>query len=107
MTHPSNLAETATDTLSRPATVADLDALVEIEQHAFIHDRFSRRNLRYLLLRAHAATWVLVDETDRPFAYVMVLFHAGTSLARLYSYAVLPARRGEGYGHQLLKPESS
>lgn len=102
MTHPSNLAETATDTLSRPATVADLDALVEIEQHAFIHDRFSRRNLRYLLLRAHAATWVLVDETDRPFAYVMVLFHAGTSLARLYSYAVLPARRGEGYGHQLL-----
>lgn len=96
------VADRDPEIVSRAATVADLDALAGIEEHAFAHDRFSRRNLRYLLQRANASTWALVDDADRPFAYVMVLFHAGTSLARLYSYAVHPSRRGAGHGHRLI-----
>ena len=103
MAEPLAVTEGDAKVLSRPATVTDLDALVEIEQSAFTYDRFSRRNLRYLLERANARTRVLVDDADHPFAYVMVLFHAGTSLARLYSYAVHPNRRGAGHGHRLLE----
>jgi ribosomal protein S18 acetylase RimI-like enzyme len=42
----------------RPATLADLGALVALEQQAFRTDRISRRQFRYLLTRGHAATFV-------------------------------------------------
>jgi ribosomal protein S18 acetylase RimI-like enzyme len=86
----------------RPATPDDLDALVRIENHSFETDRLSRRNFRYLLTKANAAT--LVDERDGTIrGYSMLLFHTGTSLARLYSYAVDPACRGRGVGSELVE----
>jgi ribosomal protein S18 acetylase RimI-like enzyme len=85
----------------RPATRHDLDALVAIENLAFITDRFSRRSFHYLLTKANSMT--LVYEQDKTIlGYVMLLFHAGTSLARLYSLAVLPEYQSKGVGGKLL-----
>ena len=86
----------------RHATLQDLDQLVEVENLAFTSDRFSRRSFRYLLTRAKAET--LVDyQADKITGYVMLLFHTGISMARVYSLAVDPAFRGRGLGGQLLQ----
>jgi len=87
----------------RPATLSDIDALVAIENTSFDSDRLSRRSFRHLLSpAANAAT--LVDEADGAVrGYAMVLFNTGTSLARMYSYAVQPEHRGRGIGRALVK----
>ena len=85
----------------RPAVVEDVPALVAVEDRCFASDRFSRRQFRHLLTRANAVTLV-DDEGGAIRGYVNVLFHAGTSLARLYSCAVLPERQGRGLGRALL-----
>jgi len=85
----------------RPATIEDLDVLLDIENRSFKSDRLTRRNLRYLLTRANAAT-LLEEEKGVTRGYAMLLFHTGTSLARLYSYAVAPAFRRQGIGQRLV-----
>ncbi|HSH28766.1 MAG TPA: GNAT family N-acetyltransferase/peptidase C39 family protein [Thiohalobacter sp.] len=65
-------------------------------------DRLSRRQFRYMLTRANAATLVTTGDADQVLGYALVLFHAGTSLARLYSIAVDPAARGRGLAQTLL-----
>jgi ribosomal protein S18 acetylase RimI-like enzyme len=85
----------------RPATAEDIDALVEIENRCFETDRLSRRSFRHMITKAHAA--LLLDEADCVVrGYVLVLFNAGTSLARMYSIAVHPAQRSQGIGRQLM-----
>ena len=85
----------------RPAVLGDLDALVELEARCFITDRISRRSFRHLLTRGHAR--ILVAEADGGLAgYVGVLFSRGTSMARIYSLAVAPRRRGRGLGRALV-----
>jgi ribosomal protein S18 acetylase RimI-like enzyme len=86
----------------RPARLQDLDILVAIENQAFTTDRFSRRSFRYLLTKANALT-LMYEQRRQPAAYVMLLFHTGTSLARLYSLAVLPQHQGKGIGRRLIK----
>lgn len=86
----------------RPATLDDLDALVALEEHAFDSDRLSRRSFRRMLTRGKAA--LLVDDTGGALrGYVLVLFHSGTPLARLYSIAVDAAARGAGTGRALME----
>jgi ribosomal protein S18 acetylase RimI-like enzyme len=87
----------------RPATLADLDALLAIEMRCFDgQDRFSRRSFRYLLTKANAIT--LVTEIEQVLeGYVSVLFNTGTSLARIYSLAVRPESRGKGLGEALME----
>lgn len=85
----------------RTATLNDLDGLVAIENRSFITDRFSRRIFRYLLTKANAAT--LVDEAGGVIrGYVIILFNMGTSLARIYSFAVDPDFRERSVGKTLL-----
>lgn len=85
----------------RAATLDDLESLVAIEQRCFETDRLSRRSFRHLLTRAKAVT--LVHERDAGVTgYALVLFHAGTALARLYSFAVLPEHQGLRIGARLL-----
>lgn len=86
----------------RPARLTDIDALLAIEESAFAGDRISRRSFRHLLRRGHQATLVCCDAADRPIGYAMVLFHRGTSLARLYSFAIAPNWRGRGLAARLL-----
>jgi ribosomal protein S18 acetylase RimI-like enzyme/predicted double-glycine peptidase len=86
----------------RPATLEDLDALVDVENRCFESDRMSRRSFRHMLTKANAVT--LVDEAEGKLrGYVLVLFHAGTSLARLYSIAVDDRYRGQGLGRALVE----
>ncbi|MEJ2421313.1 MAG: peptidase C39 family protein [Acidobacteriota bacterium] len=86
----------------RRAAMEDLEALSALEERCFDLDRLSRRNFRYLLGKARAVT--LVAEKEKQLAgYSMVLFNAGTSLARLYSIAVDPPHRGTGLGRILLE----
>ena len=85
----------------RRAGPRDLDALLELEHRVFATDRLSRRSLRHLL---HAPTAeVLVAEADGRFAgTAIVLFRAGSRLARLYSVAVAPHMGGRGIASLLL-----
>lgn len=86
----------------RAATRDDIPALLAIEQRCFSTDRLSRRSFTYLLTRANAVGLVELHG-ERALGYALVLFHAGTSLARLYSLAVDPDRRGHGIGRRLLE----
>ncbi len=85
----------------RPASLADLGALVEIEAGSFQSDRLTRRQFRHMLTRAHAAT--LVAEADGCLlGYILLLFSRGTSVARVYSIAVGADARGRGIGRALV-----
>ena len=85
----------------RRASLADVPALVAIEQATFKGDRITRRQFRYLLTRGNSET--LVCERDgRPVAYVLVLFSKATSTARMYSIAVMPEHGGQGIGRALV-----
>lgn len=84
----------------RPAGLRDLDAMLAIENRCFDLDRLSRRSFRYMLTKANATTLVYED-TAGIRGYVMVLFNRGTSMARLYSIAVVADLRGQGVGRQL------
>jgi ribosomal protein S18 acetylase RimI-like enzyme len=86
----------------RHATLDDVDALVDIENSCFQTDRISRRSFRHLLSKGHAVT--LVDDDNGVLrGYSMVLFHAGMSLARLYSIAVAQPFQGQGIAHGLVE----
>lgn len=87
--------------LLRPAGVTDIPALLRIETRSFRTDRLSRRNFQHLLTKANAACLVAA-RGEAVVGYAIVLFNAGTSLARLYSFAVDPAWRGQGVARRLL-----
>ena len=87
--------------LIRPATLRDLDGLVELERRCFATDLISRRSFRHLVTRANASILV-ADEDGELAGYALVLFSRGTALARLYSIAVDGAFRGRGVGRGLL-----
>lgn len=84
------------------ATRADLDALYAIEQASFHGDLLTRRALRYLLEHGHA-TRLIARINQEPIGYAVTLYRRGTSLARLYTLAVLPQYRGRGVAKQLIE----
>ncbi len=84
----------------RRATLNDLTALTQLETQCFSSDRLSTRSFRYFLTRSQAEIWVIGEPIH---AYGLVLFHRGTSLARIYSLAVGPEARGKGLGRKILE----
>jgi ribosomal protein S18 acetylase RimI-like enzyme len=86
----------------RRARRRDLDALLELEQRVFATDRLSRRSLRHLLASASARV-IVAEARGRLVGAAVVLFRRGTSVARLYSIAVVPAMSGRGVGVALLQ----
>jgi ribosomal protein S18 acetylase RimI-like enzyme len=86
----------------RPATPADLDALVTLEREAFPTDRLSRRSFRRFLASAHAAL-IAADLHGRLVGYALVLFRKNSAAARLYSIAVAPHAGGRRIGALLLE----
>ncbi|KAI1692998.1 peptidase like family domain-containing protein [Ditylenchus destructor] len=75
--------------------------LVALEQHCFTTDRLSSRSFQWMVSRAHGQLLV-ADNDGQLLGYGLVLFHRGTSLARLYSIAIAEHARGLGLGKQLL-----
>ena len=90
----------------RPAGLADVPALTALEEICFETDRLTRRQFRYMLTRAHAATQV-AEVDGRLAGYVLLLFSRGTSMARLYSIAVAPDARGLGVARALVQAAES
>lgn len=95
----------------RIATLDDLQGLINLENLCFTHDRISKRSFRYFLTKSTAQLWV-IDRADTEAdatatattlaGYGLLLFHRGTSLARIYSLAVHPDERGKGHARQLI-----
>lgn len=86
---------------TRPAILADLEALCVLERHAFATDRLSRRSFRRQLAAPRNALFV-AEENGALAGYVLVLFRAGNSTARLYSIAVSANHAARGIGRALL-----
>lgn len=86
----------------RVATLADVPALLRIEDRCFSTDRLTRRSFNHLLRRGNA-TCLVATEGDVLAGYALLLFNAGTSLARLYSFAVDPDHRRKGIAEMLLE----
>lgn len=85
----------------RHALASDIPALLGIEERGFVTDHLTRRSFHHMITKANAL--VLVElHADVIAGYAMVAFHAGTPLARLYSFAVDPSFRGRGVATRLL-----
>jgi ribosomal protein S18 acetylase RimI-like enzyme len=96
-------AESASVPALRPATTADIAALLDIEAACFDSDRLTRRSFNHMLTRAKASLYVAERTPGDILGYGLVLFHAGTALARLYSVAVRPEAAGSGVGTALIE----
>ncbi len=96
-------AEPASAPVIRAASTADIPALLKIEATCFDSDRLTRRSFNHMLTRAKASLYVAQDTAGTVLGYGLVLFHAGTALARLYSLAVRPGATGTGLGTALVR----
>ncbi|MBU2711343.1 GNAT family N-acetyltransferase/peptidase C39 family protein [Zooshikella harenae] len=87
----------------RPARPNDLSELLAIEQICFTSDRLSKRSFKHFLHSSTALLAVAQSSQSSPIlGYVLILYHRGTCLARLYSVAVLPQAQGQGIAQQLM-----
>lgn len=85
----------------RSAKDSDIPRLVALENSSFDSDKLSKRNFKYFIGLSHGE--ILVQELDhKVIGYGILLFHRGTALARLYSFAVDQSFRGKGLGKKLL-----
>src|SRR5690606_4682946 len=84
----------------RKAGLNDLEALVALENQCFSTDKISRRSFRHFLETTQNSLLVAGEPI---LAYGLILFHRGTSLARVYSLAVKPDARGKGYARALME----
>ena len=86
----------------REVRMDDLDALVTLENAAFSTDRLSRRSFRHWITSTSRA--FLVATINHTLAgYILVIYHTGTRLARLYSIATAPEYRGRGIARRLIE----
>ncbi len=89
-------------TMIRKARVNDIPRLLEIENSCFDYDQLSRRNFHWMIKKAHSIFMVLEYGTQ-VVGYGLVLINSGTSLARLYSIAILKDFQGLGLASKLIK----
>ena len=83
------------------ASLDDVDNLYEIEKRCFNIDRMSRRSFRWMIQKGNC-DFILAKQEGLTLGYILILYHRGTHLARIYSVAVLPEARGQGLGEVLL-----
>jgi ribosomal protein S18 acetylase RimI-like enzyme len=77
--------------------MADIEALIALENAVFHMDILSRRSFHHFLTSSGAALTV-AEDGGKLAGYVLVLYPPRSKLARLYSIAVAPhiGRRGVG-----------
>ena len=85
----------------RPARLSDLDDLVALEKASFDTDRLSRRSFRHWITTEHRALLV-AEVAHKVEAYILIIYHPGTRLARIYSIAVSQQQRGTGMAKALM-----
>lgn len=85
----------------RPAQLTDLEELVALENSSFDTDRLSRRSFKHWITTDHRA--LLVAEIGSSIVgYILIIYHPGTRLARIYSIAVASQLRGMGIAKILM-----
>jgi len=85
----------------RAATPSDVGRLLALETDIFPSDRISLRSFRHFVRSPTAALRVMADATGIA-GYYLLLFRAGSRVARLYSIAIAGRSRGQGLGAALL-----
>ncbi|WP_455207510.1 GNAT family N-acetyltransferase/peptidase C39 family protein [Kaarinaea lacus] len=86
----------------RSADKNDLEPLVELENICFTSDILSRRSFqRFIRPGAHDIKVAEINNTI--VGYALVLYRTGTSLARIYSIAVIPEQQGKGIARHLME----
>lgn len=90
------------NTVIRPATLADVDSLWIIETSCFGSDQLSRRSFKWMIEKANALLLV-AEQQHVILGYVLLLYARGTSLARIYSLAVLPEYRQQKVAGKLMQ----
>lgn len=85
----------------RSAKAQDLKQLVDIESQCFATDRLSRASFLHFI-GSKKSDLVVASSRGGIAGYFLLLYHEGTSLARLYSIAVNPAYQGKGLGRELM-----
>lgn len=86
----------------RLATLDDVKNLENLENAVFAGNKLNARRFRHFIKSELSELWC-VEENSELLGYALVLFHRGTSLARLYSLAVSPQARGRKLGQVLLE----
>lgn len=86
----------------RRADLADLDALVALEQSVFAHDRVSRAQFRRHL-DSDSVRVIVATQQRKLIGAALLFFRRGARVARLYSLATTPQARGLGVGAALLR----
>jgi len=89
------------NTVIRSAQSSDLEELVALENTCFSTDKLSRRSFKHWLSTTHCALLV-ADCQGAVAGYILIIYHRGTRLARIYSLAVLPVMRGNGLAKELM-----
>lgn len=84
----------------RPMTVADLDAVLEIEHHCFAIP-WSRESFRMEIEENRCARYIVLTEDGRPVAYagVWLVIDEG----HITNIATHPDFRGRGYGERVTR----
>ena len=86
----------------RPAKMSDLNQLVELENACFNYDQLTKRNFHWMITKANSI-FLVFDYKTKIIGYGLVLINSGTSLARLYSIAVLDEFQGHGLASKMIK----
>lgn len=89
------------DIVIRPATEADLKALVQLEERCFDTDRMSKRSFR-TQIQSENNLFLVAELDGKLVGYILIFMRQGVSMARLYSICVDPAAHGRGIGNRLL-----
>lgn len=89
--------------MTRDATPADLEALVELEQACYPpRQAYSRAEYRYALQTARAVN--LIEETGGAVVgFVGAFHHRAWRTGHVYTVNVHPSMRGRGLGKRLMK----
>jgi ribosomal protein S18 acetylase RimI-like enzyme len=87
--------------LIRAVQMDDLDALTALEKQSFVSDRLSRRSFKHWITTEHRALLV-AEWANTLVAYILIIYHPGTRLARVYSIAVAEQARGQGIARMLM-----
>lgn len=85
------------------AKTADIDAIVDIETLCFSKDKFSKRQLLYLINKACGACLVMRRNNGAVVAYASLLKRSTTHNLRIYSIAVHPQEQHQHIGQQLME----